>query len=342
MFEYDIDYKFYFELVRKHLLENTLGKYMKKYIKKNFYPVIVGGVNITRCLESKPRTRHLISNLFTSDIDLDFVIIGDSGDAVMEQVHKERMHMLNAILGDKALKEHITTLENANRRDAIFTLNLRIDDSALSLPKLRVFKMSLVTVKLDFLVDGDIVNTMTIIDCPIYAKHNVEDYNLYSRFFQEDRRKPVPYYTEGGVMYATCGFIYYDTIRMMKWYENALDASTTPKERHFNFVKFVRYVIKFCALYMYINNLLTEKTKKKEIADVYKTAKQFLTTINVDDKYADISDEQRRVLKSIVSQLQQKTNLTKLQNVILGQTPQVRRNVGLRNAPTPSPKSRSA
>lgn len=328
MFEYDIDYKFYFEQIRHKMLEDVLGKYMKKYTTKTFYPVIVGGVNITRCLQSKPRTRQLISNLFMSDIDLDFVIIGDNSEAIMDTVHKQRMLMIDSILSDKDLKKHIDSLERLNRRDAIFALKLRIDDSALSLPKLRVFKMSLVTVKLDFIVDGAVVNTMTLLDCPIYARHNVEDYNLYARFFATDRRKPVPYYTDKGVMYATCGFIYYDTIRMMKWYEKALDAASTPKERHFNFVKYVRYVIKFSALYLHINSTINNKSMMK----IYKSAKLFLTTIDVDDKFADISINQRDVLKSLVTELQKKTNLTKLQTVIFGPTPYKRRNVSLKNS----------
>lgn len=290
-------YDVHFMRVRDYILKRVLGKYMMKHKTKHYYPVVVGGTNINRCLGSSSHTRKLLDSMFASDVDLDFVIVDDK--VPINVIHERRMRFMNDIVNDPGLKAY---LERVGRG----RLKLRLDDKTIHMTHLRVSKMMLVTMKLEWYDETDrsrLLQSSTIMDCPLYHKGNVDDFRLYARFFP-GLKLPIPYVTENGVMFATCGYIYYDTVRMMLYYSKELEKGKS-ENREFNYKKLVRYVTKFSALYLLINKLQKDvDSNYRNIIGVYEAAKKLLD---------DIDPSRDGEVFGLIAKLTRSTNLKELQ-----------------------------
>jgi hypothetical protein len=169
----------------------------------------------------------------------------------------------------------------------------------------------------------EVLYSEVLVDSPIYASDNSTNFKLYRRFLPK-LKNPIPYYIHNKVPFATCNFIYYDTVRMMIYYSNALKVSATVKDKHFNFIKYVRYVMKFTMLYLLINDVALKK--EASIKSIYEEAKNILSRIRIDDKFSDIPSEEVVVLKRLIHKLSmtKMTNLIDIQSIIESQnTPTV-------------------
>lgn len=310
-----------FDHARTMLLEKVFPKYILKYRTKQFYPVVVGGINMNRCLSSSPRAKKLVDAIFSSDIDLDFVIIPridtisidiEEEPQIFKQVHEYRMRFLSQIVSDSDL----LVWTNKIKKDLDLDVTLVIDDKYLKMKDYHVHKVRLVRVKMYIHHADKEVFKSVLVDSPIYASNNVADFRLYSRFFP-NLRHPIPYYVHRGVPYATCNYVYYDTVRMIIFYSKALKESTSPRDRQKNFVKYLRYILKFTTLYILINKVTLEK--ESAIKAIYKEAKSVLTRIPIDDKFSDIPESEVKILKSLINKLSKRSmsNLADIKKIII-------------------------
>lgn len=305
-----------FEEMKDLFLDVVFPRYIMKYKTKAYYPVIVGGINVNRCLSSKPKSKALIDEVFSSDIDVDFVIMeniqeNDDDPKIFKKVHVARMKFLKQVVMDAQVQSYITQFKAKTG----LTIQLEIDDSFLQKKELRVYKVRLVMMRFNVHNErGEKVYSNVIVDCPLYTSQNT-NYMLYKRFVP-NLQKPIPYYVHNNVPFATCNFVYYDAIRMMIYYSNQLKSNNDAKERHFNFVKYVRYVMKFTMLYLLINRVSLDK--EQTIKGIYEEVKQILSRIPVDDKFADIPSKEVDVLKRLIKQLKNKrtSNLNEIQKII--------------------------
>jgi hypothetical protein len=327
-------HKIAFESMRDLMLNQVFPKYIMKYKTPRYYPVIVGGININRCLSREPKGAKLIDSIFSSDIDIDFVIVrpiehldvgGYEDPPAYVEVHEARMSFLREISSDPLVKLMISEYKKTEGLD----ITLHIDDSMLQKKEWRVYKVRLVSMRFKISKDEDdrgpkeVLYSEVLVDSPIYASDNSTNFKLYRRFLPK-LKNPIPYYIHNKVPFATCNFIYYDTVRMMIYYSNALKVSATVKDKHFNFIKYVRYVMKFTMLYLLINDVALKK--EASIKSIYEEAKNILSRIRIDDKFSDIPSEEVVVLKRLIHKLSmtKMTNLIDIQSIIESQnTPTV-------------------
>ena len=244
------------EVVRSFLLNKALGPLMNKYERDHHqvcYPVIVGGATVARCIKRNPRTRALVTQSFSKDIDMPFVMAPCATKAAAHQVRMSFLKELEQVLSP-FLERHKTPN----------TIRLRINDIAVYKKTLRVHKLALVTVHLDFYdaQNQKKIASHVLLDCPLYAPWSVEDYGHYERILKQGssafgrvpQQKPmarmVPFVRDkSGVLYATCNFVYYDTVRMLLWYKKSMgEASAGSRAHEFAKDKYHRYIAKFMAL----------------------------------------------------------------------------------------------
>lgn len=208
-----------------------LGKYMKKYITNYAYPVITGGASVSHC----ERNTHTIN-----DIDIVFAITKPNPTAeLVNKVVEDRDNLLNNILADEALKG----------------LPLSIRETYQIHPEYDVSAIKLVRVKFEDSV---------IIDTTVQSNKTNRVWNVYSSYLGKGLTHPIPYVIDKGVVYATCGFAKYDSLRILFFF---LESE--------NWVKVQKYLIKY--LYLSGNtHMLKETLTPREILQKLRSDYQFV------------------------------------------------------------------
>lgn len=306
-----------FVQIRDHILRQTLRKYIWSYKTHEYYPVVVGGLNINRCLSIHPRSKDLVDAMFSSDIDLDFVVTShiDANDhepVIFKEIVKRRQEMFDKIVNDQELKDYIKQVEGKTKTQ----ITLVIDNHAMENKSYRVYKMRLSQIKIT--ISGF---QTTLLDSPIYANNNTEDYKVYKRFFEkpEDLKNPIPFVNIDGVPYATCNFIYYDNVRMLYYYNRVFIEAQKKKDvkwMRFYFVKSLRYLVKFCALYVMMNAQISDR-KAQELHTIYSQAKMILPDTS---SALGIPKENIKLYNTLLKKLTNRrlSNIAELQKVIEG------------------------
>jgi hypothetical protein len=127
---------------------------------------------------------------------------------------------------------------------------------------------------------------------------------------------PIPYYVSRGVPFATCGWAYYDTVRMLvvcgDAYRAALEAGDAGEQRY----QYTKYLAKFAVLYTQVNRLRGDDDYER-IKTLYASAQDIFSRYGLGAyDMAALEDGDKRLLQGIVEALQQKTNLAKLERAI--------------------------
>ena len=227
------------------LLRTIIPRYFINYVKPEYYPVIVGGVAIIRCLQMYPEVHDLIDDVLKSDIDVDFVVMGTT-NATLKNASIAQFAFILDITRDTDFKQFFK-----KHPDHKFVIVRR---KIPQKPKLQV-----ITIKLKHGTDKpiDILDTVLI-----HTDTNGHKMNLYRSFF--DSKYPIIRQTNANVLYGSCEWIYYDTVNMMFIYDRYLqksDVTASASYRYFVFKKLVRYVLKFSALYIAVNKGNNEHIK---------------------------------------------------------------------------------
>lgn len=276
----------------KNALE-ILGRHMRKWKSKHTcYPVIVGGTTVNRCLGPTKYAKEFNKG----DIDMPFVL---TDPRRLKRALRMRARFLGRVMKDLRISG----------------LNVTLNDNAVYNKRLRTHKLLLISI---YLVNDDDGTKKVLIDCPIYAPWTVEDYGVYAQTkgLEDKMVMPIPYYVDKktGVMYATCNFVYYDTVRMMMWYRNALVEGRTRSRRETEFAtaKYIKYMNKFSVLYMVLKKHKDSKRQMRRIKTLYAKTKQALNASEMKSseqllrKLTDLSAVDRSIKRAMLLKTKKK------------------------------------
>lgn len=222
----DIDDLSTFISIRNLVINSILPKYIKPFMKKQYYPVVIGGYDVMRC------THNLLSiETSYTDIDLAFVIVRSPTAAILKEVKIARKRLMMQVINDDQVQNQM----------GIHGVRLVLDESKSETHKARLVQLVLEIKQ----------NRICLMDAPIFASDTIVHFTLYQKFFPKNvhLRRPIPIFMYNGVPYATCNYLYYDTIRMMSYYNNEYTSAKTQKDKQYNFEKHLSYAIKYIALY---------------------------------------------------------------------------------------------
>lgn len=235
-------------LVIKKLMDDILGKYMLKYNTADYYPVIVGGATLTRCIGEVFRKGKNAINLKVKDIDMP-MIVRDVRARVLDidAVAKVRSDFANEIIADPELAEFLMGLGAKHN----FIMRLEITELAPS-SMLYKFRMAIVTLRF-YNVVHRLLHIVNVMDLPIYTPENrMEEmkWDMYDKLTPIKMRDPVPYYVNARqVVYATCGFVKFDTMAMVMIAQTALaDKDLTKAQQRMWYYKYIKYLSKYAAM----------------------------------------------------------------------------------------------
>jgi hypothetical protein len=258
-------------MIHDLFLKEIIPFTMYKYIDNKFFPVIIGGVDITRCTNN-----YLKSDI--NDIDIKFYCKSDS-DVDIYKAHTYRMEMLNEFLEKyNALKRKdmpelfISTLQvQFNRRVEIYYMNEK--------------------------------SKVTVIDTGVMVINNKKSTQLIKSFhnysylsFMDnidiDTSLKVEY--ENNVPYISCDWLYIDTVRMLLvWLDDYKEAEKSNKL--YVKKKIVKYILKLSAMNIaYLKN----RKSKKYFTDLVKKIKSIeLDGIQLDMLLKEVKNHDSNIVK---------------------------------------------
>lgn len=264
--------------VLRRLLKQSIRSVNDLCKKHHCYIAVVGGVALERCVQGAPKAQRYLRQVIPEDIDIVFVVrhslSGTSKEAVRRRVKRvsEIRDMFLQDLADRAqawldasANNEINQINQINE-----TQNMRVAiDNSLS--KVRAIEwariISLVT------IDGNGVQR-TLLDTKILDQVAIREAHNNIVGVRNATRSVdvVPYNQVDGVKYATCEFVYHDTVRMLS---ERLEYFAQ-KRTVYALIKLYRHLLKFMSLYVlrnHVNGLPAAMMKiYKRVAQRLKTA----------------------------------------------------------------------
>lgn len=228
-----------FKLVLNHVQEKTLPKYFMSHVDPAFYPILIGGVVVEKCVKS-------MFKLNINDIDIQF-IVKDADQ--LNRVARSKKRLSEEILTDPELGSFIVSLESQ--------FGYKIDLASFSdwdenHPHQK--EMGLIIIEITFKEpdSGLLLSKKNMIDICIFDKQPAE----------------IPFEKINDVLYATCDFTFINTEYMIQIYQDRYINVDGKKRQSLN--KYLRYVCKYCALYMVKHRDTIPERKMKRLRDLYK------------------------------------------------------------------------
>lgn len=285
---------------------------------QKIYPVVIGGVNVLRCARISKAAIELLGSVYKNDLDIKFVVnktIRDNNDNTVRKADAMRRVFLEAIMRDAVIA---TKVRDLGKRSGV-SIVLKLEDMTQTSNEMLMRNM-MVNIYVEYIgKDGVLIGKKEFIDTGIYSNYSQELFKSYQRFFKEPLRRPIPVKLHNGIPFATCGWTYYDTIRMLILYGQRFRDSmmkTSLKNQRFQFLRYLKYLTKFVVLYVQINKINGGKGFNK-IQDMYERARDVLSKTNIRDKtVTGVTLEQQDIMNALIDVLQDKTNLQKLQTSI--------------------------
>lgn len=295
------------------------------------YPVVIGGANIMRCSKLSPMAKKMVGTIHKNDLDIKWVItapIANNKDILAVKAHLARMHFIESVMADPTIHARISAIA-AKLSDGKVSVKLEARDQTRVGP--RMLRNALMWV-----IYATYIDTAT--NTPIATKELV-DTGLYSSFSQEffhgtrnHNRKnhktayteTVPVYVHKGVPFATCGWSYYDTVRMLvlygQRYRKVASNPTAIRDRRWMYLRYIKYLAKFTVLYTQINRI----NESPELTTLYESVKrqlgrsaQIMKGENAKiAKRSDLTEKERRIMASLLEMLEGKTNMRQLEAAI--------------------------
>lgn len=297
------------------LLARHIG--LAQYQNKKIYPVVIGGVNVLRCARMSKRAIEMLGSVYKNDLDIKFVInkiIKNNEDNTVRTADKMRREMLAAIMADTEIHRRIQRLGERNGVDIV----LKVEDMTQTRNEM-LMRNLMVNIYVEYKIEGRLVERKEFIDTGIYSNYSQELFKSYQKFFKQPLRKPIPVRVHEGVPFATCGWTYYDTIRMLILYGQRLNAAEVgSRDQRFYFLRYLKYLAKFAVLYVQMNKIAAaDDDKFRKIKGLYMAAKTVLAASDIKDKsIVGVPRDHQDVMRDLFDVLKAQTNLTKLQDVI--------------------------
>lgn len=278
--------------LQRFLLKNTLPKYID--ILRNhpqYYPVITGGMAALECIRRTGNTR-LLRHIVSQDIDIHIVIPDDSETTINDAIKKRDM-MMNMIMNDTELKESIAV--------AIPGGTLEMDTRMLALPPDHEAFHSMVLRMRLRLKSG---KSYIVIDSGLYSPKSKAMYMEYRKYFGV----PVPVVMHGRLPYASCEYVYYDTVRMLGYYTHVLFSVRDKRAQNgFAALKFANLLLKFVSLEESLHKLDND-----DLVKVYIETKDIVKHLDHKQLVRIYDKDIAKVLKKVLAFVKTKTDLDRV------------------------------
>lgn len=265
-------YEYLHDKVRNDLIDKVLPKVFPAFVEKlrplDTYPVVLGGTLVQRCAKRNASAHWFVRDLLTEDVDIKMVInratTGADTDPIYKKLHAIRMDVINAVT--TSLKPYLKKLENEG-----LTIETGINESLLKAKN--VLSMEVSYVEISNVTARRV--TLPLLDINFFSDTETTHFNKFRKLFPEVKL-PIPYVKHRGVLYATCNYAYYDTVRMMverlRYFQE--------KKTMFGLMKFSRYVLKFMCLHTLLKSTPDMKIEPK-LKDIYIQVNEVLKTIDI-------------------------------------------------------------
>lgn len=311
-------------ILRNLLKSSILSNHLKKHNNlKDYYVALIGGTSLSRCMTLNNETKQLLGGEFLNDIDLKFIIVNkvsSNEDAIVKKVHKKQTMMINALTKDKELKKLIKY--SLGGEDIVVKIEKH---DLLSSVHERARLNLVVSINLEYFgpsppygQNEKMICRKTLIDTSVFNSfNNAETFDSYKSKFAPHSKLPVPIVIRNGIPYGTCGWVFYDTVRMLVESVDQYENAGTNIERNFHFMKLIKYISKFAIMYIFVHKIKTIDdlgTLKRS----YKRAKGLLQKLNIKDPEINaIISKKHVIIKDILSELCGKTDIVKLSKLLL-------------------------
>lgn len=288
--------------ISKVIIDIVLPRVFPSYITDRFAPIIVGGTAVARCMTIYDETRSLLDKVFNNDIDIDFILY-DLSKQTVEQAKHAQTKFITDIASSPEVASYISRYPDY----VVRTVDVVIPHK----PGLSVKKQQLFNSKSNIKTD--------VLDVVLYnEEHN---HTFYTSFFKT--KYPILRERNSNMLYTSCEWIFYETIRMMYIYDSYLSHTTRDKpntpSRKYIFRKLVRYVLKFCVLFAVIH----EGKGFEEFKPLYNHVRELLVGALSKTSIANKADptipkHEQRYLHRLINQILRKKRFARVQ-VSLGQ-----------------------
>jgi hypothetical protein len=294
-------------LIKGDILKNTLTNIEDACKRAHCYAVVVGGIALERCIEQSWRARRYLRHVVVEDIDIVFAIrahlTGRSKEAIRRRV--SRATKLRNIFMTELQANAEAWLQEKGMGES---MRVQLDTSLSNIPVIKWAHItSLVTVD-SAGIQRTLVDTK-ILDQVVAERAKTNIGGIREKTGSKDL---VPYVEIDGIKYATCEFVYYDTIRMLitrlEYFQE--------KNTMFSLLKLYRHIVKFMALYVLRNNIrglppsmkkiytrINRRLRKTDIIGLGIKSDQFTKTY--DSRYVEN-------VKNLLVDVVKATNITKL------------------------------
>lgn len=240
------------------------------------YPVIIGGALIQRCAKRSAQASWFIRDILSEDVDIKFVVMAhvENNDMpLIKRIDAERVAFRARI--KKALEAHIKKAHNA---ETVY-ITVQENDAMLGISIENVKRAMVRQLEITYVeaLSGVSRVVLPIMDMNLFTDYSIDHYRSYidwvnSKTARSKLVQPVPKFNLNGVLYATCEYAYYDTLRM------CIDrmAYFNEKRTMYALTKLTRYIIKMMCLW----SLRKEAKVDAGIMELYKRAHRVLSHID--------------------------------------------------------------
>lgn len=292
-------YEFIHERMRQHLLKKTLPSLFPGLVKRlkplDAYPVVIGGTLIQRCAKQSAEAYRIIEDLLTEDIDMKVVVtrpIENNHDPVIPRIDAARHEFIHQIINGLEAYAKVISKENPD-----IIVSVQESQRLLNIPLELIARVRTLQIEVTYIEASKSI-TLPILDVGLYTTFSVpQHYSMYMDF-NKAVKLPVPYVSVNKILYATCNYAYFDTIRMLvdraKYFEE--------KKTMYGLMKFARYVIKFMCLYVLIEHK-SIKDADDDVRKVYERAHDILKTINLDFRQQKKTTTEAATVKQVSKML---------------------------------------
>jgi hypothetical protein len=266
-----------FSLIHKELVEEcfrqnsvyrAFGAWASGRKTKNatkMYPIVIGGMNLRRCAVLDAKASELLHDTHPHDIDIKWVIVPALDDhniktnALFRNAHEARMTFLENVANDARLLAVCRNLER--KTDTRIQLLIR-EKPVRDVWMLRNSIYSIVAEYTDN--KTSLTQTMTLIDTTISSTYS----NPWQASYKPDLQQPIPVQWNNGIPYATCHYLAFETMNMVRIYYQEYIESLKQKHKDVDFGIWVRHkLLKYLSKMIIVLLIVTRHNVIKSDAD---------------------------------------------------------------------------
>ena len=257
-----------------YLLSHTLGQHMA--VGDGFYPVVLGGAGVHQCVSDAGFKINI------KDVDVQF-ILKKQGPDILHRASLAKDKLCADILSDPRLMAHVKQLSADHGLDIeLATFNdWKVGEHD------KQIDMQLTIIQLVF---KEPISKLEIRRCNMVDVIVLND-KIYN--FNKSRKPPYVKDVASGTLYASCDFVFKNTLFMLKLYE---EIEHTKKTR----AKYLRYVLKYVAMFIARTKMRASvsTTLKKQYAELAHIIRgHVLRDENQEERAFSLVENMRKIVK---------------------------------------------